>query len=156
MGTLDLHTPDSVLLSVKCRIPGGWKPGQHAFLAIPAISGFPLESHPFTIASIPNEDGPMTVQELTFIIQRRNGLTKRLVNHARAGESQIPVFIDGPYGQPPDLAPYKTCILVAGMDTFSAPRYSYRDQFNRWFGCIVHSSFVLGYRQVTITLNLTL
>jgi ferric-chelate reductase len=120
MATLDLHTPDSVLLTVKRCIPGGWKPGQHAFLAIPSVSGFPLESHPFTIASIPDEDGPMTTQDLTFIIQRRNGFTKRLVNHARAGDSQIPVFIDGPYGQPPDLAPYKTCILVAGMDLFSS------------------------------------
>lgn len=119
MGKLDLHTPDSVLLTVKSHIPWGWRPGQHVFLAIPAVSGLPLESHPFTIACIPNEDGEAATQELTFIIQRRNGFTKRLVAHARAGESQLPVFVDGPYGHPPDLAPYKTCILIAGMIQFS-------------------------------------
>jgi ferric-chelate reductase len=116
-GTLVLHSPDSVLLTVKGRLPWGWKPGQHAYVAIPAISRFPLESHPFTIASIPSEGDTAAGDEIVFCIQRRNGFTKRLYDYTRANadvESQIPVFIDGPYGLPPDLAPYNTCILVAG------------------------------------------
>jgi ferric-chelate reductase len=107
-----------VLLTVKGRLPWGWKPGQHAYVAIPAISNFPLESHPFTIASIPSEGDTAGGDEIVFCIQRRNGFTKRLHAYTSANvgvERQISVFIDGPYGQPPDLAPYDTCILIAGM-----------------------------------------
>lgn len=117
-GTISLHSPDSVLLTVRGCLPWGWKPGQHAFLAIPAISRFPLESHPFTIASIPSEGDKAAADELVFCVQRRNGFTKRLHAYALANadvDPQVSVFVDGPYGQPPDLAPYNTCILIAGM-----------------------------------------
>jgi len=113
-GTVSLITSDSLRLTLTRRFPLGWKPGQHAFLAFPTISTVPVESHPFTIASIPSDD-LKEEQSLVFIIKRRDGLTRNLFDYAAAGNGvKVPVYIDGPYGAPPDLAPYLTCILVAG------------------------------------------
>ncbi|KAI5118220.1 hypothetical protein M0805_000716, partial [Coniferiporia weirii] len=95
-----------------------WRPGQSAFLSVPGVSYFPLEAHPFTIASI---DEPISAEgsdesELKFIIRTRHGFTRRLHDHAaRAGGTcQISTFIDGPYGEPPALHTYPTFVLVAG------------------------------------------
>lgn len=114
-GTLSLITPDSLRLTLTRRLPLGWRPGQHAFLSFPTISSVPLESHPFTIASIFSEDARYAEQELVFIIRKREGLTQKLVERAGTkNRVQVPVLVDGPYGTPVDLHPYRTCILIAG------------------------------------------
>lgn len=112
---LSLISSDSLRLTLTRRIPLGWMPGQHVFLAFPTVSNVPLESHPFTIANIPKEgEGE---QELVFIIRGREGLTKRLVERAAEKDGvKIPVFLDGPYGNPTNLRPHTTCVLIAGKD----------------------------------------
>ena len=95
-------------------MPLSWKPGQHAFLAFPRISSFPLESHPFSIANIPKPGGGE--QELMFLIRARDGVTGRMLRAAAARPNgRVSVHIDAPYGMPTDLAPYRTSVLVAGM-----------------------------------------
>jgi predicted ferric reductase len=54
--------------------PISWKPGQHVFLSCHSV--VPLQSHPFTIASVP-QDGTME-----FLIKSENGGTKRFFKHA--------------------------------------------------------------------------
>lgn len=54
--------------------PISWTPGQHVFLSCHSIA--PLQSHPFTIASIPS-DGRME-----FLIKAQKGGTKRIFRHA--------------------------------------------------------------------------
>jgi predicted ferric reductase len=54
--------------------PISWTPGQHVFLSCHSV--VPLQSHPFTVASIP-EDGVME-----FLIKSENGGTKRFFSHA--------------------------------------------------------------------------
>lgn len=54
--------------------PISWTPGQHVFLSCHSI--VPLQSHPFTVASIP-EDGRME-----FLVKAENGGTKRFFRHA--------------------------------------------------------------------------
>lgn len=54
--------------------PISWTPGQHVFLSCHSV--VPLQSHPFTIASIP-EDGVME-----FVIKSESGGTKRFFRHA--------------------------------------------------------------------------
>jgi predicted ferric reductase len=54
--------------------PISWTPGQHVFLSCHSV--LPLQSHPFTIASIP-EDGVME-----FLIKSEAGGTRRFYKHA--------------------------------------------------------------------------
>lgn len=112
-GTLSLVTPDSLRLTLTRRVPFGWRPGQHVFLAFPSVATVPFEAHPFTIANV-SASGE---QELAFFIRAREGLTQRLVERVAGAEKEgvkVPVLVDGPYGLPPNLAPYTTAIFVAG------------------------------------------
>ena len=84
------------------------------------------ESHPFTIASV---DSPLERDEsslacdhrqMKFIIRSRRGFTRHLYEYSarqggKDGSCRVSSYIDGPYGHPPDLAPYHTTILIAGM-----------------------------------------
>ncbi|KAF9468795.1 FAD-binding domain-containing protein [Collybia nuda] len=109
--TVELLSEDMVRLTLRRHFT--WIPGQHAYIILPSISNLPIESHPFTIASIP--ESRSKENSAVFLISGRSGLTLRLRNHAtQNGTNTIPAFIDGPYGSPPDLRPFTTCILIAG------------------------------------------
>ncbi|KAI0036037.1 FAD-binding domain-containing protein [Vararia minispora EC-137] len=111
---LVLVTPDTARVRLARRMPLGWAPGQHAFLQFPSVSKFYFESHPFSITSIP-ERGEGDADELVFYVRARNGVTRRMIELAgRKPGARVPVNIDGPYGHPTDLKPYRTCVLVAG------------------------------------------
>ena len=58
--------------------PISWSPGQHVFLSCQGIA--PLQNHPFTIASIP-EDGKMQ-----FLVKAHSGGTRRLFKHAQKAQ----------------------------------------------------------------------
>jgi predicted ferric reductase len=55
--------------------PVTWKPGQHVFLSCHSI--VPLQSHPFTIASIPDD------RVLEFLVKAETGGTRRFFKHAK-------------------------------------------------------------------------
>jgi predicted ferric reductase len=59
--------------------PISWTPGQHVFLSCHSV--VPLQSHPFTVASIP-EDGIME-----FFIKSEAGGTRRFFDHAEKSHS---------------------------------------------------------------------
>lgn len=100
--------PDAV--SVVAHAPNlKWRAGQHAFLVMPSVARLGLESHPFTMANVPNEAG-----EAVFIVRAHTGFTRRLVDHLQSSDAQIKCFIDGPYGLPPMLGHYGGVLLVAG------------------------------------------
>ena len=114
--TVELLTPDTIRLTLRRKMH--WKAGQHAYVVLPSVSALPTEAHPFTIASIPHNldgsDGPQE-KEVVFLIRGRNGFTKRLREHASQKISgSVAAYIDGPYGMPPNLKIYSTCILIAG------------------------------------------
>lgn len=112
--TVELLSEDMVRLTLRRRFT--WIPGQHAYVMLPSISNLPIESHPFTIASIPELHANGPESNVVFLITGRSGLTLRLRNHViQNGTSTIPAFIDGPYGCPPDLRSFTTCILIAGQ-----------------------------------------
>ncbi|KAJ4369003.1 ferric-chelate reductase Frp1 [Neocucurbitaria cava] len=105
--------------------PISWTPGQHVFLSCHSI--VPLQSHPFTVASIP-EDGRME-----FLVKAENGGTKRFFRHAektnRGGEGSPrlkTVAIEGPYGCLRPLRQFDSVILFAGSTgaTFTMPLLS--------------------------------
>jgi ferric-chelate reductase len=105
---------EMVRVTVKRRMD--WTPGQHAYLMMPAISRLPTETHPFSICTVPEPvDGSISrYKKVQFIMRARGGFTKRLREAALNGVSQTSCYIDGPYGSPPNLKEFTTCVLVAG------------------------------------------
>lgn len=114
--------------------PIGWQPGQHAFISCHSI--VPLQSHPFTIASIPR-DGKME-----FLIKAHRGGTKELFNCAESNHvlpsiqnamiKTVAISLDGPYGQMRPLRQFDSVVLFGGSTgaTFTMPLL--RDIVHGW------------------------
>ncbi|THH27695.1 hypothetical protein EUX98_g6493 [Antrodiella citrinella] len=120
-GQIDLISDDTLLFTVNRHIPFGWYAGQHVFLSLPTLGR--LQSHPFTIATIPSSDAKK--DELVFIVRVREGLTKKIKQHIMEfGSCETPMFLDGPYGAPPDITPFSTCVFIAGGSgiSYTLPR----------------------------------
>ncbi|OKL62212.1 hypothetical protein UA08_02883 [Talaromyces atroroseus] len=94
-----------------------WNPGQHVFLGCHSIA--PLQSHPFTIMSIPSDN------KLEFLVRAEKGGTRRFFrsatkHNALLGETQSTekvkrtVFIEGPYGAVRSLRQFDSVVLLAG------------------------------------------
>ncbi|TFK45843.1 hypothetical protein OE88DRAFT_1085175 [Heliocybe sulcata] len=121
----ELLTPGLVRLRVP-RPPGfTWSPGQVAYVIVPSISRLPIEAHPFTIASVCDnemekrsslsEKGREHWSDVVFLINGQKGFTKRLADHAAKGRQEpLTVLIDGPYGNSPDLSGSDVLVVVAG------------------------------------------
>lgn len=108
--------------------PISWKPGQHMFLSCHSI--VPLQSHPFTAASLPS-DG-----KLEFFVQAQGGGSRRFLKHAeklallpsstdsgRLSQTRS-VSIEGPYGGSlRNLRQFDSVVLFAGSTgaTFVVP-----------------------------------
>lgn len=107
--------------------PINWSVGQHILLSCHTIA--PFQSHPFTIASIP-QDG-----KLEFLVKSKTGGTKRIFKHAQKHQGlpltnanprasyRAPVVIEGPYGNTPPLRQFDSILLIAGSSggTFIVP-----------------------------------
>ncbi|KIK76008.1 hypothetical protein PAXRUDRAFT_171085, partial [Paxillus rubicundulus Ve08.2h10] len=126
--TTELLCEDFVRVRLRRPPHFHWSPGQSAYLIMPSVSTLPFEAHPFSISSIDSslfhqhgddhseysEDSAAAYwKELVFVVNVRGGFTKRLKEVAARNET-IKVFVDGPYGSPPDLGGYDTSVLVAG------------------------------------------
>ncbi|KAG9087759.1 hypothetical protein FRC06_002376 [Ceratobasidium sp. 370] len=112
--TIERVSHDTVRLTVRRNFK--WTSGQHAFILAPSVARFPFEAHPFTIASsyaTGTKPQASNEQDLVFIIRTRDGFTKRLLEASETRQS-IPVYVDGPYGAPPNLSHYSTCVFFAG------------------------------------------
>lgn len=109
---------DATRITIRRRIPIGWIPGQHVFVKFPGLGVFgggSLESHPLTISTTDEVVGENGEREMVFIARARDGMTRRLFNKAVESPGlRLAAIIEGPYGVPPDLSPYHTCIFVAG------------------------------------------
>ncbi|KAF2135846.1 uncharacterized protein K452DRAFT_238602 [Aplosporella prunicola CBS 121167] len=115
--------------------PIGWYAGQHVFLSCHSV--VPLQAHPFTIASIPEDD------KMEFLVQTKSGGTKRLFKYAEK-VSLLPtsaadtvkdsksVAIQGPYGCIRPLRQFDSVVLLAGSTgaTFTVPLL--RDILAHW------------------------
>ena len=87
-----------------------WKAGQHVLLWCPTLG--PLESHPFTIASLPKGDGHNGLQQLQLIIRARTGFTRKLFRQATSSAT-VTVFLTGPFGNLPTWNTYETLVLIS-------------------------------------------
>lgn len=95
-------------ISLKTHIK--WKPGQYIYLRFPFMKV--LQSHPFTITTIPSTDSDTSV--IQILARAKGGITRKLYDRAKQGKTHIPVFIDGPYGGPNNLKGYKHILLLSG------------------------------------------
>lgn len=90
--------------------PFGWSPGQHAFVSCHSL--VPLQSHPFTITTLPSDNS------LEFVIRTQKGGTGKLFDYACVlpvnKDKSKTVIIDGPYGQVRPLEQFDTVFLLAG------------------------------------------
>lgn len=128
---LDSETTRIVILNPPIK----WTAGQHVLLSCHTIA--PLQSHPFTIASIPS-DGRME-----FLVKSKSGGTKRYLRHAeKLGlpvtealadfRQQSAVTIEGPYGRIRPMKQFDSVMLIAGSSggTFTIPLL--RDIVQSW------------------------
>ncbi|KAH6679713.1 metalloreductase [Halenospora varia] len=117
--------------------PIAWMAGQHLFLACHMLA--PLSSHPFTIASLP-EDG-----KLEFVVRAKKGATRRFFKYAEKTYPSLPasgtgksagrsVLIDGPYSRIRPLRQFDSLVFVAGSTgaTFTVPLM--REVVQQWMG----------------------
>ncbi|KAL9125378.1 MAG: hypothetical protein Q9217_005413 [Psora testacea] len=124
--TLETLSYDTSRIVIK-NPPISWRPGQHVFLSCHGIA--PFQSHPFTIASIPEDN------RMDFLVKSKSGATKRFYAHAAKCQS-LPTsnkdlrpeqtfcaVIDGPYGQMRPLRQFDSVFLIAGGSggTFAVP-----------------------------------
>ncbi|KAG8832184.1 hypothetical protein FRC17_001778 [Serendipita sp. 399] len=94
-----------------------WEAGQHVFLTLPGISILPFESHPMTIANIPETDehGVPKPTDLVFYIRAMDGFTRRLYEYGLRHHGElVTALADGPYGKPPPVNTFTTVVLIAG------------------------------------------
>lgn len=118
--------------------PIKWKAGQHVFLSCHSVA--PLQSHPFTIASLPR-DGKME-----FFVQSKNGGTRHFFSYAEKFHSTLPVTttepsipeaksvaIEGPYGRIRPLRQFDSVVFLAGSTgaNFTVPLM--RDLLSSWY-----------------------
>ena len=115
---------DSRSAFVSCDARNTKVDAESSFLSCPSVSTSPHETHPFSIANMPNDR-----DEAVFLIRVHSGelsvewespsscpgFTRRLRDRL-SGEvtTDIPVYLEGPYGSSHALSSYSTVVLVAG------------------------------------------
>jgi predicted ferric reductase len=112
-----------------------WKPGQHMFLSCHSV--VPLQSHPFTVSSLPS-DG-----KLEFLVQSQKGGTRRFhrwaTKYHRLPDSEEAsskerkyVGLEGPYGAIRPLHQFDSLVFFAGSTGAAFTMPLMRDIVQRW------------------------
>jgi len=113
--------------AIKITIPTQvrWRPGQYVYLRMPGISVF--ENHPFTIASLCDEDFPSEYGEgyrdMVIVFRPFGGFTKKVRQSAleHGPWHTYRAFIDGPYGgMQRRIEAFDDVVLIAGGSGITA------------------------------------
>ncbi|UPX15984.1 uncharacterized protein EKO05_0006412 [Ascochyta rabiei] len=113
--------------AVKITIPTQtkWRPGQYVYLRMPGISVF--ENHPFTIASLCDDDFPSEYGEgyrdMVLVFRPFGGFTKKVVESAltHGPWHTYRAFVDGPYGgMQRRIEAFDDVVLIAGGSGITA------------------------------------
>lgn len=102
-----------------------WRPGQYAYLRMPAISI--LGNHPFTISSLCSMDFPSEYGEqyrdMTMVFRPFEGFTKKVRDTAikKGPYKTYRAFVDGPYGgMQRQMASFDNVVFFAGGSGITA------------------------------------
>jgi predicted ferric reductase len=113
--------------AIKITIPTQvrWRPGQYIYLRMPGISVF--ENHPFTIASLCDEDFPSEYGEgyrdMVIVFRPFGGFTNKVLQTAleHGPWHTYRAFIDGPYGgMQRRIEAFDDVVLIAGGSGITA------------------------------------
>ncbi|KAF1929255.1 uncharacterized protein M421DRAFT_61047 [Didymella exigua CBS 183.55] len=113
--------------AVKITIPTQtkWRPGQYVYIRMPGISVF--ENHPFTIASLCDDDFPSEYGEgyrdMVLVFRPFGGFTKKVVESAltHGPWHTYRTFVDGPYGgMQRRIEAFDDVVLIAGGSGITA------------------------------------
>jgi predicted ferric reductase len=113
--------------AIKITIPTQtrWRPGQYIYLRMPGISVF--ENHPFTIASLCDEDFPSEYGEgyrdMVIVFRPFGGFTNKVRQSAleHGPWHTYRAFIDGPYGgMQRRIEAFDDVVLIAGGSGITA------------------------------------
>jgi predicted ferric reductase len=113
--------------AIKVTIPTKvrWRPGQYIYLRMPGISVF--ENHPFTIASLCDEDFPSEYGEgyrdMVIVFRPFGGFTNKVRQSAleHGPWHTYRAFIDGPYGgMQRRIEAFDDVVLIAGGSGITA------------------------------------
>ena len=107
--TLEALAGDITRLTVH-NVRFSWKAGQHVLLWCPTLG--PLESHPFTIANIPEENPATGSKTVQLIIRARSGFTRKLFRRATSSVTMT-AFLTGPFGNLPNWNTHETLVLIS-------------------------------------------
>ena len=88
---------------------GRVQPGQYCFLNIPELSQW--QWHPFSVASFDLSEDRLRLQ---FCVKQSGNFTNQLAGAARLYGNDLSVRLEGPYGQPLNVANALNVVLVAG------------------------------------------
>ncbi|KAL5359314.1 hypothetical protein BJX96DRAFT_183665 [Aspergillus floccosus] len=84
--------------------------GMTIYIWMPGVSPLSiLQSHPFTITWWETDDEGRA-KSLSLLIQKRNGFTRRLLDHSA---TEFLAWIDGPYNKSLNLGQYQRVLMVA-------------------------------------------
>ena len=100
---------DITVLNVR-GVRFSWKAGQHVLLWCPTLG--PLESHPFTIANVPERESEKGVSKVQLIVRARSGFTRKLFRRANSSAT-VTAFLTGPFGNLPTWNTFETLILIS-------------------------------------------
>ncbi|KAI0180885.1 ferric reductase NAD binding domain-containing protein [Hypoxylon sp. FL1284] len=120
---------NAVRITVTMARPWTFRPGQHAYLYLPAISFW--QSHPFSVAwseeaeELTSDKLAMNRQDvlamrkttMSFVVRGRTGMTQSLYQRAAArpdGRLMTTCLVEGPYGGQHQMHSYGTVMLFAG------------------------------------------
>ncbi|KAF8424206.1 ferric reductase like transmembrane component-domain-containing protein [Tirmania nivea] len=113
-GTITRLTDDGIKITITTRMK--WRPGQHVFLRIPAISY--LDNHPFTVASkrFGKSDKVAEWNDMVLVFKPYKGFTRKVFDISRQlNDISYKMLLDGPYGgMPRKLESFDTVLLIAG------------------------------------------
>ena len=93
-----------------------WKHGQHFFVRFLDLGIHAASSHPFTVATLPNQSEGKEGAVMEIYARVHGGITARLATLAKQGSSgSSRVLLDGPYGGiEGNLKAYDRVLLLAG------------------------------------------
>ncbi|KAG0159396.1 hypothetical protein PDIDSM_6918 [Penicillium digitatum] len=129
--TIEVLHGDAMRITLRMARPWTFRPGQHIYLYIPAVSLW--TSHPFSVGWSETEDSnsdekslPLTSRDIlgapqkrtiSLLVRRRTGMTDRLFQRAANSPSPqitLRAFAEGPYGNIHTMDSYGTVMLFAG------------------------------------------
>ena len=104
---------------VKITIPTKlkWRPGQHFFVRFLDLGIHAASSHPFTVATLPNQSEGKEGAVMEIYARVHGGITARLAALAQKGAAgSSRVLLDGPYGGvEANLKVYDRVLLLASV-----------------------------------------